>query len=238
MFFNGDIMKHVGLIGFGNFGRYLYGLMCEYFKFYIYDRSITSSQEFSTLEECLSKDIIILAIPAGRLENFLIENAVLFNKNSRVFDVSSVKMKPLKLLEHYLPSTIEIVGTHPLFGPNSGIKNSKIVICPVRSSRLGETTSFLKDKLGLEVLIRTPEEHDREMAIVQGLTHFIARALKKMNLKDCDMKTKAYEHLLGMYDILKKDTDDLFHTIEHENPFAGEIRRNFMGELEKINKDI
>ena len=57
-----------------------------------------------------------------------------------VVDVASVKVKPLDLMARILPSSIEVVGSHPMFGPQSGrdgIANLKVVLCPLRTTRLG-----------------------------------------------------------------------------------------------------
>ena len=239
-------MKEIGLIGYGNFGKFIHENLSEYFSFHIYDINQSNRDiVFSNLKTCLSKEIIIISIPVQYIEDFLINNSNLFNKTSLVLDVSSVKIKPLQLMDRYLPKDIGIIGTHPLFGPNSFPKSEdgdnkkfKIALCPYRNTDWAHTADFLADKLGLDVIIKTPEEHDREMAYIQGLSHLIAKAMNEMDIKEMNLKTRSYEYLLKMYQMLKNDTDDLFMTIENENPFAEEARNQFIKQLNKINDNI
>jgi prephenate dehydrogenase len=150
-------------------------------------------------------------------------------------------VKPVELMKQYLPEYVEIIGTHPLFGPQSGkngIEGLKIVVCPVRTTKSQELIEFLRNELKLEVLLRTPEEHDKEMAWVQALTHFVAKGLNNIGLADLEQKTKSYQHLLDANSMVKDDSEDLFMTMERENPFAKEIRDKFIDELLQIRDRI
>lgn len=48
----------------------------------------------------------------------------------------------------------------------------------------------------------TPEEHDREMAYVQGISHFIGRALKHISIPDAPLATKSYEHMRELSELV------------------------------------
>ena len=75
-----------------------------------------------------------------------------------------------------------------------------------------------QNKLKLKVFIRTPEEHDKQMAYIQGLTHLIARATNAIKIPDLELKTVPYHHLLGITETIKYDSLDLFLSIQKENP--------------------
>src|SRR3954468_5305901 len=95
---------------------------------------------------------------------------------SLVLDVGSVKVQP------GLPSYVDIVATHPLLRPqsaSSGISGLKIAVCPVRGRRALRVAAFFRSQ-GLHVIMTTPDEHDHEAAVVQGLTHLIAKVLVQM----------------------------------------------------------
>jgi len=235
-------MKELGLIGFGNFGKLVYSLLKEHFKIFIYDiNQANIGIDFSTLEECITKDIIILAIPVQNLESLLITIKDKINKYALVADVSSVKIKPVKLMTEHLPETCEIMGTHPLFGKESMRKNPdklKIFLSPVKLKNQEKITSFLTDKLKLKVIIKTPEEHDSEMGYVQGLTHFIGKALIELNIKDSELKTLSYDYLYRLTEIIRNDTDDLFYTIQNENSFSRKYRKKLMDKLSEINERL
>lgn len=237
----------IGLIGFGNFGKFLSTHLKKSFRIHVFDfklkLSISNDDDiiFSSLNEVVNKDIIILSVPVQFLEDCLIEIKDIIKKDAIVFDVCSVKIIPINLMLEYLPSTNQIIGTHPLFGPQSakdGLKGLNIVLTEVRSTLIGEVKKFLEEQFELNVLIKDKEEHDKTMAMVQGLSHFIARGLKLMDIYDTPLKTVSYQNLLNFYKILENETDALFYTIQNENPYAKEMRKMFLEKLIDIDKKL
>lgn len=239
--------QSIGMVGFGTFAQFLVPHLAPYFDIWAWNRSDQSemakklSVHYVELPVVLSQEIIILCTNAQGFENILKENAPLFNSKAIVFDVASIKIKPIELMLKYLPSTCEIVGTHPLFGPQSGkngIQNLNFVLCPVRTTHALRIFAFAAKLLKMNVLIRTPEAHDYEMAYVQALTHFIARAVDLMNIPDIEQKTKAFEALLDIRKMLAGDSMELFKTIQNDNPFAQEIRLKFQNSLDMLEEKI
>lgn len=164
-------------------------------------------------------------------------------KPALVIDVASVKVRPIQLMRDLLPPETEIIGTHPLFGPQSGkdgIAGLPIAFCPVRASaeRIECVRKFLAETLALQVFEISPEEHDRQMAYVQGLTHLISRAVGEMELPRTELATAAYRRFLDMRSNLANDSWDLFVTIERENPFAPEVRKMLRAKLEELERRL
>jgi len=235
-------MQELGLIGYGTFGQFLVKHMKSHFDISVYDkREIIENVKVCSLKEAAEKPLVIIAVPVQYFEELIKELKDYVKPNSLIMDVSSVKVKPVELMKKYLPENVNILGTHPLFGKQSGkdgIKGLKIVLCPVRLDNIEEIKKFLETKLELEVLVRTPEEHDKQMAYVQGLTHFIGKAINDIDIKDFDQKTPSYQFLLDIKEMLKGDSDDLFLTLERENPFAKAARDEFLDKLKQIEEDI
>lgn len=238
-------MLELGIIGFGNFGQFIAPYLTPYCNVTIFDKFVDEEVmqklrvKSASLKEVASKQIVLLAVPVQFLEEVLIEIKDLVRPDALVMDVSSVKVKPLRLMLHYLPSTTEIIGLHPLFGPQSGkngIEGLNLVVCPERTTHAEELIKFFDRILKLNVLERTPEIHDKQMAYVQALTHFIGRAVNEMDIPDVEQKTPAYQYLLNIKRNLGQDSLDLFFTIEKENPFAKGVRAQFLKELNKLNK--
>ena len=88
--------------------------------------------------------------------------------------------------------------------------------------------------LGLTVTVTTPEEHDREMAYVQALTHLIGRSLVNLGIPDEQLKTPSYQHLLELCALIGADTFELFTAIQTQNPFAAEVAQAFVGEARSL----
>ncbi|MDB4835102.1 prephenate dehydrogenase/arogenate dehydrogenase family protein [Cyclobacteriaceae bacterium] len=239
----------IGLVGFGSFGKFIFKQISPYFQVKVHDQHIsqTSLTKFEitnySLEEVTQCDVIILSVPVQFLKKVIKNVAKHINKNALVIDVSSVKERPIKMMEKYLPDTVGILGTHPLFGPQSGangISGLNMVISPVRIDRvrLRYIVQFLEDELELVLLKRTAEVHDKQMAYVQALTHFIGRAINEIDIPDIEQKTPAYQFLLNIKKNLGKDSLDLFLTIERENPYATDVLDDFMKELQRLREMI
>ena len=196
---------------------------------------------WASLEDVCAKEILVLAVPVQNMQEVLEQVADCARLPEFVVDVASVKVKPMELMQRFLPKSIEIVGTHPMFGPQSGrdgISGLKVVLCSQGSSRVDQLEVFLRERLSLRVMRMTPEAHDSEMAYVQGLTHWIAKALREIKLPDLDLSTPAYRYLVRIEEILREDSDALFRTIQAENPFAAEARKELMEKLREIEKSI
>lgn len=238
-------MKEIGLIGLGSFGQFMVPHLKPFFKVTAYNRSDRSSDaerldiDYEDLETVASKSIVILSVPVQFLEEMLIRIKDFVQPGAMIVDVSSVKVKPVELMLKHLPSHVEIMATHPLFGPQSGkngIEGLNMVLSPIRTKRGRNTERFLSQVLKLNVLERTPEVHDKQMAYVQALTHFVGRAVNEMDIPDVEQKTNAYQYLLDIKRTLGQDSMDLFFTIENENPYAKEVRDQFVQELMKLNE--
>ena len=240
-------MQELGIVGFGSFGTFMARHLKSFYEISVHDRRDVSDAArrlgvaVTSLEQVAAKEILALAVPVQDMEEALHRVAGCRRLPRIVIDVGSVKVKPVELMTNLLPERVEVVGAHPMFGPQSGrdgIEGLKVVLCPARTDRLDSIRGFLEDSLGLQVLEMTPEAHDSEMAYIQGLTHWIAKALREITMPDLNLSTPAYRHLIKIEEILREDSSDLFRTIQAENPFAEDARRELMAKLTEIEESI
>ena len=84
----------------------------------------------------------------------------------------------------------------------------------------------------------TPEDHDREAAVVQGLTHLIARVLLNMEPLPTRMTTASFERLMQAVDMVRHDSPAVFRAIERDNPFAAEVRDRFFALADQARHDV
>jgi len=88
----------------------------------------------SSLAETAACRVVLLACPVETLEVVTKAISPHLRPGAVVLDVGSVKMIPAEIMCRNLPEHVGIVGTHPLFGPQSardGIRGLKIAICPI-----------------------------------------------------------------------------------------------------------
>lgn len=236
-------MKSLSLIGFGQFGQLAARHLRAHFDVLACDPAPGAQAAanelgiaLGTLEEAGACDVVVVAAPVIVMESVFTALAPHLRPGALVIDVGSVKMLPAAWMKALLPEHVDLVATHPLFGPQSardGLEGLRFVVCPVRGDRHQSVAAFGRS-LGLAVTVTTPEEHDREMAYVQALTHLIGRSLVNLGIPDEQLKTPSYQHLLELCSLIGADTFELFTAIQTQNPFAAEVVEAFVGEARSL----
>ena len=238
-------MKTVGIIGFGRFGQLAARYLAPHFNVYASSKSDHSADAkrvgatFTTIEECAKKDFVLVTVPISAFRETIQAISPFVRKDALVFDACSVKEEPVQAMKELLPNC-ECIGTHPLFGPDSAadsLVGRKIVLCQIRSSRFEKVTAFL-ESLGLEVIIATPEEHDKQIAESLGIAYFIGKALNIMESDKLTIVTPSYVRLLELARIVRNDSGQLFNDVHTRNRFAKGARRSLISELERIDAEL
>jgi len=201
--------------------------------------------KISNREAAEQGDVVIVSVPIRETEKVIREILPFLKKDALLTDFTSVKMKLMQLMMKNKKFVGEILGGHPLFGPTTDFKNQNIILC---SGREGKYSSwyrkFLKN-LGLKIIEMSSKEHDRQMAVIQCLTHFsnvsLGYALSKLNYdlnKGEKIATPVYKlRLYGVGRILAQDPV-LYADIQTFNPFAEEVSRIYLESVRELNESI
>lgn len=240
-------MKSLAIIGFGDFGKLTAAHLADRFAVGVHAprRSNAEIEALGykplTLEQAAAQDVVVLSVPVQKMEQVIQQIAPHVRPGATVIDVASVKMLPSRWLAHYLPESVHVVPTHPLFGPQSvardGLAGRQLVICPLRGEQHLKVAK-LGEELGLRIRITTAEEHDKEMAYVQALTHLIGRTLSAMHIPDEMLKTQSYQHLLDLCGLISRDSFELFAAIQTLNPYAEDIANDFVARAGDLLKQV
>lgn len=194
--------------------------------------------DVTTVAQC---DVVVLAVPVDQIRNAIAAIRPHLRPGTIVVDVGSVKIEPVRIMTAELPAFVEIIGTHPLFGPQSGrdgIRGLRIAWCPVRSPSARRLAAFLRGVLGLKVIATTPDAHDREAAVVQGLTHLIAKVLVRMEPLPAAMTTASFELIKRATDMVRHDSPAVYQAIEQANPHAAGVRARFFALMDEVSRDL
>ena len=238
----------IGIIGLGRFGELITKYLSKECEVYIFSRTnkdneIEKLNAVPAKEEDISKmDIIIPCVPISKFEDTLVKIKDLLKEDVLVVDVCSVKKYPLDLMEKILPDKVQVLGTHPLFGPDSAsesLDGKKIVLCKARVD--DELYKKIRDyliKQNLEVIEVSPDEHDKDISNSLILTHFIGRALIDMGADSLKIDTVGYKRLLTILETVENDTMQLFDDMNNYNSYSKETRNNFLGAINKVNKRL
>ena len=236
-----------GVIGYGRFGKFWTKRLLALGKTYVFEPRKDKQKpkgriSAQSLEHLLSKkiDILFLAMPISQIEKVCKDIRGLLNPKTLVADVCSVKVYPSQVMKKILPKNLQLIGIHPLFGPDSAgntktLKGFKIVVCPLRVNKK-KLTEFIKilKSTGAGIIFTTPEKHDRQMANSQALIHFIGRGIENLNLRPQKIATKDYESLLHIKDMVVHDSRRLFFDMHNFNPFAKKLRKKLLSNLREV----
>ncbi|KUK61033.1 MAG: Prephenate dehydrogenase [Methanoculleus marisnigri] len=116
-------------------------------------------------------DLVMVSVPIRATVGVIREVAPILSEEQVFCDLTSLKVEPVRAM---LSSRAEVIGLHPMFGPGAAsLRGQTIVATPARCGKetLEGLLSVFRDQ-GAAITLSTPEDHDRMMAVIQGLTHF------------------------------------------------------------------
>eukprot|EP00803_Ostreobium_quekettii_P007905 evm.model.scf_1401.2 EVM.evm.TU.scf_1401.2 scf_1401:21296-26103(-) len=239
----------IGFVGFGKFGQFLAKRFSEQGHQIV---AMSRSPHFSEAEElgvefCIDghdfceshPDVVVLSTSIISLESVL-ESLPLqrLKRSTLMVDVLSVKEFPKRLLLRKLPPELDIMCTHPMFGPDSGRESweglnfmfdrVRIGECPERQRRSERFLQIFESE-GCNMVEMSCEEHDRKAASTQFITHTVGRVLGTMDLERTNLDTKGYQSLVDLVDNTAHDSFDLYYGLFMYN-------QNATSELDRLER--
>jgi prephenate dehydrogenase len=240
----------IGIIGCGRFGAYFANQLERVgHRVNRYDPAIPAIATTAARAAACSSALVIFAVPIRNLEAALIETRDLLAPPTVVIDVCSVKMIPCGLLARHLPH-VAAIGTHPVFGPDSApvsCAGQRLALCmlprPDRPQAPADiaAATFVRGvlhPLGLSIIDCTPEEHDRQMARSQFITHFVGRGAARCGIERVSLSTRTHDAFMDIVDIVTQDTWTLFEDMAAFNPMARAARAEFLAAMHAIDAEL
>lgn len=160
----------VGIIG-GTQG--MGGFMAKVLRSAGYDVETTGLEEGRSSEEvAASHDLVVLAVPIAATIEVARKVGPSVRPGACLMDITSVKRQPLAAMLESTPNTVDVVGTHPMFGPHGhDFDRQKVVLCRGRGEAGFTRVKKLYEGFGAETIEATADEHDAQMALIQVLVH-------------------------------------------------------------------
>lgn len=178
-------------------------------------------------------DIVMVSVPIRATVGVIREVAPLLSDEQVFCDLTSLKVEPVRAM---LASRAEVIGLHPMFGPGAAsLRGQTIVATPARCSpeTLEGLLSVFRDQ-GAAITLSTPEDHDRMMAVIQGLTHFgtlaKAEAIRRTGTDVAEtlrFTSPVYRIEMGLVGRLLAQDAGLYGDILQMNPAVPEVLAAF-----------
>jgi len=178
--------------------------------------------------------IVIVSVPIESMVDVCADALQHMAKDSLLIDIASVKTGVVDKIERHVPTRIQYLSLHPLFGPSTrSTKGRNIVAVRVRPGPLCDRMISLLRNLKFNIRIVSAEEHDKAMAVFQVMHHYaflvlgvkLAEIMRRnqevWNLVPRSMK-RTLEQLQSMNMII-----ETLLAIQRYNPYATAARRAF-----------
>jgi len=186
-------------------------------------------------------DIVIISVPIRETVKVIKEIRNFVRKRALLCDITSLKVKSIEAMKK---AKSGVLGMHPLFGPLvQNLEGQKIVFCKVKNN---QRVDFLKKnfiKNNAEIIEISPKDHDKEMAIVQALIHFVNIALART--LHSQKTTSEYLFLTPIFRLqsliigrILGQNSQLSAEIELENPYFKKVLIEFEKEIKDLAKDV
>ncbi len=191
-------------------------------------------------------DIVIISVYIDSTLDVIKEVAPHVRPGCLLMDFTSVKIEPCAAMEKHADKGVEIIGIHPMFGPRvTSLEGQAFIVVPVRAKKWKK---FLPDFLTghkAKVFETTADEHDRVMAVVQGLTHFAyistAATLRALSIDVKESRNYASPIYMLMLDLIARivgQSPQLYASIQMHNPHIKEVHRAFIEQASKLEETV
>ncbi|MDO8451561.1 MAG: prephenate dehydrogenase/arogenate dehydrogenase family protein [bacterium] len=193
-------------------------------------------------------DVVVFAVPISTTVA-IIEEVVEFSRQGQLFmDVTSLKGPAVRAM---LKSKASVLPLHPMCAPpqfGQTLRGQVIVRCDTKD-RLANTWRGWVDRMlkatEAKIKISTPEEHDRTMAIVQGLTHAVAllmasviRTMKIDVAAIDDYVSPPYRVSLSVIGRILNQDPLLYKDIQMNNECINEVLNVLVQEAERFRQIV
>jgi len=133
--------------------------------------------EVATNVEAVSNaDAVLVSVPIDNFEEVVEQLCPYTHSGQIIIDITSIKVSPVETMHKHIKTGL-VLGAHPMFGPGArDIVNQNFILTPTNEEETALAQKIRKylEERGARATMMTPDEHDEMMAVILGLSHFIA----------------------------------------------------------------
>ena len=199
----------------------------------------------SSIAAVESADAVLLSVSIESFEEVVKQISPYVKPEQIVADVTSIKEFPVAAMHKHLKTGL-VLGAHPLFGPGArDVKNQNFILTPTNDEErtLAQKVKGYLEAKEAKVSLMTPQEHDEKMAVILGLSHFIAIVSADTLLSSGKPnQTEAiggitYKVLLTLVESVVSEDPELYASLQMNLPNVTEIE-NLLQRRAKVWADM
>ncbi len=189
----------------------------------------------TNVEAAKSADVILLSVPIDNLEEVVEQLSPYIRPGQVIIDITSIKTVPVEIMHKHIKAGLTL-GVHPVFGPGAkDITNQNFVLTPTNEEErvLAQKIRRYLEAKGARATLMTPQEHDKMMAVILGLSHFIALTSADTLLSFDKLKQMeaiggiTYKVLLTLIKSVISEDPELYAALQMSLPNMAEIETLF-----------
>lgn len=241
------MINTIGIVGYGNFGKFVHELGQRFFpelKFRIHSRRAEiDDQTFFDLRTTAQSDVVILCDGISEYGERLLAVLEHSRPETILVDVATVKKHTSDLCHKYCEGQ-RFISTHPMFGPTSYKKHKNDVngfrIVVTDYSLRNDQYQMLKKKFagfGFSIIEMTADEHDKRLAETLFLTHYIGQSIIKAGFSRTEIDTLSFQFLMDAVESVKDDKK-LFADVYTYNPYCKVVAERFHAAQDEVYKEL
>ena len=240
-------MKIAIIGGTGGMGQLFATELKQFGKILICSRSLAKAKKIcqeldSEFEPRLNEqiqdaDIVIISVPTHMMLKTCQETFTKMKKGSLLMDLSSVKTGLVDKLD--VPSDVEYISCHPLFGPEGKLEGANVILTPIKQEKWLDKIKKMFSKVKSIISIMDFDEHDKVMSKIQVMFHFANLCLVDAVAEsaiESKFYTRSFKMAQGLLGNFKNNLDVLFEIQEH-NPYKEEAREFYLKVVKNL-KDL
>jgi len=200
-------------------------------------RQLGAEVTTNNVEAAKPAKVIIISVPIDNFEPVVAQIGPHTHPQQVIIDITSIKAFPVEIMHKHIKRGT-VLGVHPMFGPGAtGIANQSFVLTPTNEEEtaLAQKIREYLETRGARVSLMTPDEHDELMAVILGLSHFIAIVAADTLLsldKLPQMRAiggSTFKLLLTLAEGVISEEPEFYTSLQMNLPNIAEIEKLFQG---------
>jgi len=197
----------------------------------------------NNVEAVKDADLVMVSVPIPVTSRVIDDICPHMKKGTVISEISSLKSGVVEALVEAAKLKVRPLSLHPLFGPGAQkLRGRKIALVPIIDS---EAEKNMAEELfpEAEIVVVNAEEHDRVMALVLSLPHFMNVIFASV-IGEEDLKTlkklggTTFMLQLTLAECVMTEDPSLQATIQMDNKYVSRYLDDFLSKAETIKKWI